>query len=117
MLGALGRKAVAEKMQRVPISRAVRTLREHLDISEEVLATILQTSAATVEEFEAGTRAPAKQDLEVMLGLMRKTIHKLPELELAFSMALEQASQRLQPGKQQQPAMHSKDEEDGHSSN
>jgi transcriptional regulator with XRE-family HTH domain len=88
----------------------VRRLREHLDISEEVLATILQTSAATVEEFEAGTRAPAKQDLEVMLGLMRTTIYKLPELELAFSMALEQASQREGAGKHQQPAVHSKDE-------
>src|SRR5690349_5142969 len=80
MLGELGRKAVAEKVQRLPISEAVRRLREHLDLSEDVLATMLQASAATIEEFEAGTRAPGKQDLEVMLSLMRKTIHKLPEL-------------------------------------
>lgn len=88
MLGELGRKAITEKIDRLPISLAVRTLRQHLDLGKEFLANVLGTSNAEVEELEAGTRPPTKQELEIMLGLMRKTIHQLPELELAFELAL-----------------------------
>ncbi len=103
MLGKLGRRAVADKVQKLPISQLVRGLREHLDLSEETLAKLLQTTVATVEEFEAGTRAPGIQHLEIMLFLMRMTTRRLPELELAFSLALDEASEREESQRRQEP--------------
>jgi DNA-binding transcriptional regulator YiaG len=91
MLGQLGRRALTARVQAWPLSEAIKKLRDHLDMSQELLASGLKTTPAVIEEFEAGTRKPGKKDLEAMLWLARKTIHKLPELELAFNLALERA--------------------------
>jgi DNA-binding transcriptional regulator YiaG len=88
MLGELGRKAVADKVSRLPMSQAVIQIREHLDLSEEALANALGISTAALEELESGTRRLTKEQLQVLLMLMRKTIHKLPELEIAIALAL-----------------------------
>jgi putative transcriptional regulator len=58
-------------------SDTVKALRNRLNVSQSVLATIINTSAATVRSWEAGTKKPGGPTCKLLDVLDRKGIEAL----------------------------------------
>lgn len=53
-------------------SECIRALREHLKLSQTVLASVLNTSASTVRKWEIGEKHPSGPSLKLLDLLERK---------------------------------------------
>lgn len=53
-------------------SARIRALREHLNLSQTVLASVLNTSASTVRKWEIGEKRPSGPSLKLLDLLERK---------------------------------------------
>lgn len=53
-------------------SEKIRALREHLQLSQSVLAAVLNTSASTVRKWEGGDKHPSGPSLKLLDLLDRK---------------------------------------------
>ena len=53
-------------------SKKIRTLRDHLQLSQAVLAAVLNTSLSTVRKWEAGEKHPSGPSLKLLNLLDRK---------------------------------------------
>ena len=58
-------------------SEKIRALREHLQLSQAVLASVLNTSLSTVRKWEVGDKHPSGPSLKLLNLLDRKGLEAL----------------------------------------